>query len=431
MHRAYSCGLVLFLVAMLTACANSSNAQRGEAQQPAAETGSLPPTTPSDLPSTQKKWDFPYEGLISGRPHVTNGTIYFAVDTGNVYAVDAESGQLKWQYEAEGQMYQLDVAIADDVVYFASQPNYLYALDGKTGEVRWKTTVDGLSEPIPTIIDGTVFVRAISKIYAVDAETGKNLWSFSMKDNRTIEYGQSQDEGLPSLPLEVTNGTIYFTSFRELYAVDSATGKMKWVFPLAEIASFNPLVAEGIVYTSTKPDMMEMNSYLYAVDAATGQEKWKKEVSLAAPPAAAKGTLYIQAKDRFQALDPTTGNEKWNTRIDGRFIPSVLTDDAAVMYTLSKVQAVDIQAGEKRWEAKPAEDARFQGQTNPMLQNSILYVLEEFGRKLYLFDAQSGKELNTVELENAIQYANVVDNVLYFVTADTTEGVVTAVQLTP
>lgn len=81
------------------------------------------------------KWTFPTSGAIYSSPTVANGVVYFQSDDGNVYGVDAITGQGLWLYNAGGptQENYSSPAVADGAVYVGSKSNdgggYLYAFD--------------------------------------------------------------------------------------------------------------------------------------------------------------------------------------------------------------------------------------------------------------------------------------------------------------
>ena len=68
-------------------------------------------------------------------PIVYDGVMY-VTNTNSIYALDARSGRLIWQYadtRAKGQGVNRGAAILGDRVYFTTTDNYLVALDRQTG----------------------------------------------------------------------------------------------------------------------------------------------------------------------------------------------------------------------------------------------------------------------------------------------------------
>src|SRR6185503_7433448 len=68
----------------------------------------------------------------------------------------------------------------------------------------------------------------------------------------------------------VWNGTIYFgSSDRNLYAVDAATGALKWKYQTGDVVHASPAIADGMVFIGS------WDSYMYALDAASGALNWR------------------------------------------------------------------------------------------------------------------------------------------------------------
>jgi alcohol dehydrogenase (cytochrome c) len=95
------------------------------------------------------------DGLQS-TPLVIDGVLYLITPHTQVFAIDAATGSLRWQYKpptprpgrAGGQVYPLNrgVAIAQGKVFFGSNDNFLVALDQKSGREAWRVAVDDVRQ---------------------------------------------------------------------------------------------------------------------------------------------------------------------------------------------------------------------------------------------------------------------------------------------
>jgi outer membrane protein assembly factor BamB len=113
------------------------------------------------------------------------------------------------------------------------------------------------------------------------------------------------------------NGVVYFGSGDgNLYALDSATGDLRWKFKTGDVVHASPALADGVLFFGS------WDSYFYAVDAVTGKEKWRfhggedslmhNQVGFQSSPAVVNGTVYTGCRDsNLYALDAATGKEKW------------------------------------------------------------------------------------------------------------------------
>src|ERR1035438_4816714 len=128
-------------------------------------------------------------------PLVNNGVMFVSTPNNQVIALDVRTGNLLWRYKRPrptGAMVAHDtsrgVALYGNDVYFAAGEAVLVALDAKTGKEVWTTTVaDNKSgyyiSLAPLIAGGKVIVGASGGEFGVrgfvaafDPESGKEQW---------------------------------------------------------------------------------------------------------------------------------------------------------------------------------------------------------------------------------------------------------------
>jgi len=153
--------------------------------------------TPDNANRLQLVWSTA-TGQIEGHqapPIVNNGVMFVATPGNQVLAIEAKSGNLLWRYKRplpEDVIHlhptSRGVALYGDKVYFASADCVLVALDAKTGKEVWTANVDDYKKAYymslaPLIVDGKVILGASGGelgvrgfVAAMDAETGKELW---------------------------------------------------------------------------------------------------------------------------------------------------------------------------------------------------------------------------------------------------------------
>jgi alcohol dehydrogenase (cytochrome c) len=128
-------------------------------------------------------------------PIVNNGVMFVATPGNQVMAIDARTGLLLWRYRnpPPPDMINLHptsrgVALYGDKVFFARGEAVLVALDARTGKEVWSATVQDnrggyYLSLAPLVADGKVIVGASGGelgvrgfVAAYDADTGKELW---------------------------------------------------------------------------------------------------------------------------------------------------------------------------------------------------------------------------------------------------------------
>ena len=153
--------------------------------------------TPANVARLQPAWVVS-TGVSNGHeapPIVNNGVMFVATPGNQVIALDAKSGELLWRYKrplAEDVVLlhgtSRGVALFRDKVYFAAAEAVLVALDARTGKEVWTATVEDnrkgyYMSVAPLVAGGKVMVGASGGemgvrgfVAAYDAETGQQAW---------------------------------------------------------------------------------------------------------------------------------------------------------------------------------------------------------------------------------------------------------------
>jgi outer membrane protein assembly factor BamB len=202
---------------------------------------------PGAVPPSAVRWANDTAGTGSGTyPAPVGGAVYVGIvntgpllDNGDVYALDAATGNTRWTYRTDAPVRSSPV-VAGGMVYVGTDRG-TYALDAATGNERWTNTTYG---GIPAVAGGIVYVADGTGVYALDAATGRHRWDYL--------YAQSLYH---SSSLAVVGGTIYVLSTSgSVYALDAATGRELWTQTTesSEFLSGGMAVAGGTVYIGTR-----------------------------------------------------------------------------------------------------------------------------------------------------------------------------------
>ncbi|MDR0321959.1 MAG: PQQ-binding-like beta-propeller repeat protein [Treponema sp.] len=98
-------------------------------------------------------------------PVVIGDTIYFGSDDGNFYALDVESGYMRWVFKSGAEINSIPYADKDQV-YFGSKDGKLYALSRETGQEIWTfQTRSQLNSQVQRYGDYIIFVGDADAIY--------------------------------------------------------------------------------------------------------------------------------------------------------------------------------------------------------------------------------------------------------------------------
>lgn len=166
--------------------------------------------------------------------------VYFANDY-VLFAISEGSGYDWWYLAPEFGIATAPVVV-DHTVYVGVSWEGLYALDAETGGLRWfYDTSSGnaaLMSPA-TVAEGTVFVGGIGTVYAIDQEWGFMRWEFPAYT-------------VVSSPPVVFQGTVYVAGDDgTMFALDVATGAEHWRYSIGAPITSSPVIANDIVYVSS------------------------------------------------------------------------------------------------------------------------------------------------------------------------------------
>jgi outer membrane protein assembly factor BamB len=198
----------------------------------------------SNVFSLSLDWTYAASSDVSNGEAVVNGIVYVTSYGGVLYALDAQTGALKWSY-ATGSSMQLDTpAVAGGLVYFGTLDDNVYALDALTGVLKWRYNTGGAIYDSPTIANGVLYIGAATSthtLFALDAKSGALKWSFTPASG----YGNF------STPM-VYNSMVYVGSDnQDVFALDGITGKVRWHQTVNSSVFAAPSAINGIVYVST------------------------------------------------------------------------------------------------------------------------------------------------------------------------------------
>jgi len=388
-------------------------------------------------PLAQVKWSIPYDNDILSTPRVANGMLYLADVKGNVFALDAATGDQRWTYEAEGDMDRKELVVANGAVYFSSDKSYLYALDAQTGRERWKVQLDGLNEFHPTVAGDLVLASGGAQLYGVDTATGALKWTFKLEERDAITSDVAQHGDYSTvLPLPVADNTVFFGGSSSVYAVDLTTGNKKWSTSFDSRLSFAPTVAEGVVYVGAQGKsqagaqggIVPGKSMIHALDAQTGEERWAAESEIRLTPVVAGGVVYLATgRDGLFALNAQNGKELWNTRAESEMRPVLNSNMAYAGHDFGMV-SVDVASGKKLWKFTPLDSSE-QLITSPLIGSDAIYFKSSLGLDLLAFDPKTGEEIASFHAPGIVRVLTLDKETIYFVARDGSNKVtISAVQ---
>src|SRR6266446_3256862 len=223
--------------------------------------------------------------------------------------------------------------------------------------LAWYLDIDSamgvVSEPI--VVDGVTYVSAPqSKVYAVDAASGKLLWKFDPKV-RLDQAINGSYSARTNGGVAVWNGNVYVgTGDCRLVAIDAATAKQVWEATVCEPSQTGitgaPHVAKGKILMGYNGSDDGVRGALIAYDAETGREVWRFWTVPGDPSKA------FETKALEMAAKTWAGDGWW--RVGGGDVWNAITYDDATGLVIFGAAGVGVDYGEFSF-IKPTGDRLF------------------------------------------------------------------------
>ena len=243
----------------------SSNPPQLEPLQPSAAwpqfrgdarlTGAAVAAPPTNL---KLLWTYEAGGAIQSSAAVANGMVYVGSNSGDLVAVDFESGKLRWKHSTKSWIGESSPAVHRDVVFVGDFAGTVHAVDARDDRPRriFKTGAEVKASPI--IVGDVVVVGSYNRfLHGLDVTTGRPRWKLET------------DGPIHATP-SVLDGIAYFNGRDEVFrAVRAADGKVLFEIPSQGYVSASAIVEGARAYLDN------FNSEVFAIDLRSHTVAWR------------------------------------------------------------------------------------------------------------------------------------------------------------
>jgi outer membrane protein assembly factor BamB len=228
------------------------------------------------------------------QPAYADGKLYVISTDGKIEALDAATGKSVWEQSTGTRggiwpfrhdkagvdaRYAGGPAVSGSLLVVGTLDGHVYAMDAATGKQLWSAEVDNEVISPPAIDAGTVYVRTNSSyVYAFDANTGERKW---LNDQGNVPLLSLRGNG----PLLAGHGVVMLgTDDGNLQALLADSGASVWKIPVTkglgrtDIQKLND-ADDALQLDGTTLYATAYHGDLVAVDASQGQVLWDRPFS--------------------------------------------------------------------------------------------------------------------------------------------------------
>jgi polyvinyl alcohol dehydrogenase (cytochrome) len=237
----------------------------------------------SNAKNLSLKWVFAFPDAVRARSHPTAaaGAIFVGSQDGTVYSLDRKTGCVRWSFQARAEVrtgivvapWDAQDATANPLLYFGDFLGNVYALQARTGQQVWTRRADPHQNATitgtPTLFEGRLYVPVSSlevtaaanpdysccsfrgSVVALAADSGKQLWqTYTIAEQASpqaknakgvMQYGPSGAPIWNTPSIDAKRRTLYVGTGENysspaggtsdaILAINLDDGAIKWVF---------------------------------------------------------------------------------------------------------------------------------------------------------------------------------------------------------
>ena len=242
-------------------------------------------------------------------PSVRDGVFYVASGGGEVLALEAETGAVRWRASA-GEALSAGVGSDGRFASVVTRGNEVVTFDN--GQLVWRKRIPSSVVTPPLVAGERVFVMGVDRaVHAFDAIDGRRLWTLQ-RPGDPLTLAKASVLGAYMNTLLVAQGS-------RLVGVDPLRGTVQWDVPLASVRGSNEVerLADLVGPATRNGDRYCMRAFQSAVgcvDAARGAVLWSRNASGANALGGDSERLFgADASDRITAWRASTGDVAWTS----------------------------------------------------------------------------------------------------------------------
>jgi outer membrane protein assembly factor BamB len=257
---------------------------------------------------------------ITADPVVAGGRI-FTMDSASTVVATGSDGATLWSRalipatDKDGEATGGGIAFADGTIFASTGFGELFAIEATSGAVKWRQKLDAPLTSAPTVDGGLVYVVSRdSQAWALDTAQGRIKWQLpGTPANAVINGGAGPaiDQRLVVFPFgsgELT-GALKKSGIRVWGS--SVAGQRKGVaYASISDVTGDPVIVDGVIYAANQAGR------LVAMKASSGERIWTAQEGAYSPVWPSGDSVFLVSdRNELLRLDRVTGERIWGVEL--------------------------------------------------------------------------------------------------------------------
>ena len=310
---------------------------------------------------------------------------------------------VQWQMEAS---VTSNLAIHENLLLFGDSSGFCYAVNKNTGRPIWSYNSAGASIiGTPAVFNDkeskVLFVAADGTMTCLSLYDGSLIWNYDPQENKNeaVNDGSAAGAGL----------FFVVKDDAKLYALDSETGRRVWTYKASDQGlRTSPAYSDGLIFLG------EYNGIFNILDAKSGKRINGGGAGGAVnTPTINNGNVYFSSWDgSVQAVKIKSVIPLWNTNLKDPITTAPVISNGIIAVGTGRglLIVLDEENGEMIWNFDP-HNGGFTA--NPVIANGKVFACPE-GGNVYELNAKTGRQIDKFETDEINVSPAYSDGVFYF-----------------
>ena len=240
-------------------------------------------------------WQLRTNAIVESSPAVVDGIAYFGATDGRLFAVDADTGHVRWAYDTGGRINS-SPSLADGRVCITTYAGSIFCLRQRDGTKLWSTYVkrdafryESFYASASTDGERLYTIARSGKIVTLDASSGRVIWT----DNVSSLGYSTPAVGVDRIFVGDFNGG--------LRAYRKTDGRLLWRTHVGGRILGGAVLVGNLVFFST------LETETYAARASDGKIVWHLPIGKYSPGIATERAYYFTLNGILVAFRGTNG----------------------------------------------------------------------------------------------------------------------------